>query len=392
MDVYKIANENKNYIYGLRRYFHQNPELSWEEINTTKKIAEELEKLNIPYKLLPKTGLIATLEGNKKKPIIGLRADIDALPMYEKRETEFKSKIEGKMHACGHDAHIAMLLGAAKILSENKEKLECTIRFIFQPAEEVIQGAKTLLNEKEVIECDNLMAIHIFPNIPVGKISVEEGPRFTSADTIKIKILGKGGHGSMPHQTIDPIMVASYLVTSLQTIVSREIDPNETCIVSICTIHAGTLSNIIPNDVELTGTVRTFNPNIRKELPKIIERIIKNICFGFRANYEYEFIVGTPAVINEKESSKRAERAVEKILGQEGIIEYGKTSCGEDFAWLLEKIPGYLALVGCRNEEKDCIYPLHHEKFGIDEKGMINGTALFVQYVLETQNEILKVK
>lgn len=388
MDVYKIAQENREYIYGLRRYFHENPELSWEEVNTTKRIAEELEKLNIPYRLLPKTGLVATLEGNKKRPIIGLRADIDALPVNEKRECNFKSKIEGKMHACGHDAHIAMLLGAAKILSENREKLDCTVRFIFQPAEEVIQGARTLLTDKEVMECDNLMAIHIFPYLPVGTISVEEGPRFTSADTIKIKVIGKGGHGSMPHQTVDPIMVAAHVITSLQTIASREINPNETCVVSICTVHAGTLSNIIPNDVQLTGTVRTFNPKIREQLPSIIERIIKNTCSSFRASYEYEFIYGTPATINEKKSSERAERAVKKILGEKGLIKYEKTPGGEDFAWLLEKIPGYLAFVGCRNEEEEYIYPLHHEKFGIDEKGMINGAALFVQYVLETQTEI----
>lgn len=388
MNVYKLAKENKDYIFNLRRYFHENPELSWQEINTTKRIAEELDKLNIPYKLLPKTGLIATLEGNKKKPIIGLRGDIDALPVNEKRECEFKSKFEGKMHACGHDSHIAMLLGAAKILSENRSKLDCTIRFIFQPAEEVIQGAKTLLDEKEVMECDNLMAIHIFPYLPVGTISVEEGPRFTSADTIKIKVKGKGGHGSMPHQTVDPIIAAAHLITNIQTIASREINPNETCVVSICTVHAGTLSNIIPNDVELTGTVRTFNPEVREKLPKIIERIIKNTCSTFRADYEYEFIFGTPATINEKESSKRAEKAVKKILGEKGLVKYEKTPGGEDFAWLLEKIPGYLAFVGCKNEEKDFIYPLHHEKFGIDENGMINGTALFVQYILETQNEI----
>ena len=330
MDVYKIAQENRDYIYGLRRYFHENPELSWEEVNTTKRIAEELEKLNIPYRLLPKTGLVATLEGNKKRPIIGLRADIDALPVNEKRECEFKSKIEGKMHACGHDAHIAMLLGAAKILSENRDKLECTVRFIFQPAEEVIQGARTLLIDEEVMECDNLMAIHIFPYLPVGTISVEEGPRFTSADTIKIKVIGKGGHGSMPHQAVDPIMAAAHVITSLQTIASREINPNETCVVSICTVHAGTLSNIIPNDVQLTGTVRTFNPKVREQLPEIIERIIKNTCSSFRASYEYEFIHGTPATINEKKSSERAERAVKKILGEKGLIKYEKTPGGED--------------------------------------------------------------
>ena len=388
MESYKLAKENKEYIFGLRRYFHKNPELSWEEINTTKKIAEELDKLGISYNFLPKTGLVATIKGNKERPIIGLRADIDALPVKEGRDCEFKSEVEGKMHACGHDSHISMLLGAAKILSENKEKLDCTVRLIFQPAEEVIQGAKTLLDVDEVMTCDNLMAIHIFPYLPVGTISVEEGPRFTSADTIKIKIIGKGGHGSMPHQTVDPIMVSGNLISNIQTIASREINPNETCVVSICTVHAGTLSNIIPNEVELTGTVRTFNPKVREQLPGIIERIIKNTCSTFRANYEYEFVYGTPATINEGKSSARAERAVKKILGEKGLVKYEKTPGGEDFAWLLEKIPGYLAFVGCRNEEKDFIYPLHHEKFGIDEDAMINGTALFVQYVLETQNEI----
>lgn len=388
MESYKLAKENKEYIFDLRRYFHKNPELSWEEVNTTKKIAEELDKLGISYNFLPKTGLIATIKGKKERPIIGLRADIDALPVKESRDCDFKSEVEGKMHACGHDSHISMLLGAAKILSENKEKLDCTIRLIFQPAEEVIQGAKTLLDVEEVMTCDNLMAIHIFPYLPVGTISVEEGPRFTSADTIKIKVIGKGGHGSMPHQTVDPIMVSAHLISNIQTIASREINPNETCVVSICTVHAGTLSNIIPNEVALTGTVRTFNPKVREQLPEIIERIIKNTCSTFRANYEYEFVYGTPATINESKSSARAERAVKKILGEKGLVKYEKTPGGEDFAWLLEKIPGYLAFVGCRNEEKDFIYPLHHEKFGIDEDAMINGTALFVQYVLETQNEI----
>ena len=388
MEVYKLVKENEEYIKNLRRYFHQYPELSWEEKNTTKKIAEELEKLGIEYNLLPKTGLIATIYGKKETPIIGLRADIDALPVTETKESLFKSKNTGKMHACGHDSHIAMLLGAAKILKENSNILNCKIKLIFQPAEEVIQGAKTLLDNDEVMSCNNLMAIHIFPYLPVGTISVEEGPRFTSADTIKIKVIGKGGHGSMPHQTVDPIITAAHLITNLQTIASREINPNETCVISICTVHAGTLSNIIPNEVELTGTVRAFNPKVREILPNIIERIIKNTCNTFREEYSYEFIYGTPATINEKNSSIRAERAVKKILGEKGLVKYEKTPGGEDFAWLLEKIPGYLAFVGCKNIEKDCNYPLHHEKFDIDEDAMINGTSLFVQYVLETQDEI----
>uniref|UniRef100_UPI002FDF8D89 M20 metallopeptidase family protein n=1 Tax=Muricomes intestini TaxID=1796634 RepID=UPI002FDF8D89 len=267
MKSYELALAEKQYIIGLRRHFHSHPELSWQEYATTKKICEELDKLSIPYKKLPKTGVIATLEGTKKHPVIGLRADIDALPIKEVKDLTFKSLNEGVMHACGHDSHMSMLLGAAKILSEHKEELNCTVRFIFQPAEETIQGARTLLNNAEVMECDNLFAIHIFPYIATGKISVEEGPRFTSADTIKFKIMGRGGHGSMPQDTVDPIVASAAVINDLQSIVSREIDPRDTCVISVCSIHAGSAANIIPNNVEMLGTVRTFNPKVREILP-----------------------------------------------------------------------------------------------------------------------------
>lgn len=388
MNTYELAQAQQEYLLEMRRYFHAHPEVSWNEVNTTNRICEELDKMGIPYNRLPKTGLVATIKGKRERPIIGLRADIDALPVKEAKSPAFKSTNEGIMHACGHDSHIAMLLGAAKIFMQNLDQLNCTVRLIFQPAEEVIQGAKTLLDVDEVMTCDNLMAIHIFPYLPVGTISVEAGPRFTSADTIKFKVIGKGGHGSMPHDTIDPIIVSAAVINNLQTISSREISPNETCVVSVCTVHAGTLSNIIPNEVAMTGTVRAFNPAVRDVLPAIIERIISKTCEAFRATYEYEFVYGTPATINEENSSARAETAVRKILGEEGLVKYTKTPGGEDFAWLLEKIPGYLAFVGCRNEAGDMCYPLHHERFDIDENAMINGSALFVQYVLETQDSI----
>lgn len=388
MRAYELASDEKQYMIDLRRHFHRQPELSWQEYATTKKICEELDRLSIPYSKLPKTGVVATLEGGKKYPVIGLRADIDALPVKEVRDLPFKSLNEGVMHACGHDSHMSMLLGAAKILSGHKEELGCTVRFIFQPAEETIQGARTLLDNAEVMECDNFFAIHIFPYIETGGISVEEGPRFTSADTIKFKVIGQGGHGSMPQDAVDPILTSAAVINNLQSIVSREIDPRDTCVVSVCSIHSGSASNIIPNDVEMLGTVRTFSPKVREVLPEKIERVIAKTCETFRAAYEYEYIHGTPATINDPQSSERAERAVREILGEEGLVKYEKTPGGEDFAWLLEKKPGCLAFVGCRNEANDQKYALHNERFDLDEEAMVNGAALFVQYVLITQSEI----
>lgn len=388
INIYKLAESNKDYLVKMRRYFHQHPELSWKEIETTNAIAKELESMGIPYKKLEKTGLIATIKGKSDKPVIGLRADIDALPITEVKDLDYKSQNEGVMHACGHDSHITMLLGAAKMLCEIRDQLNCTIKLIFQPAEEIIEGAKSIVDNEEIRSCDNMMAIHIFPYLPVGTISVEAGPRFSSADTIKIKIKGKGGHGSTPSDAIDPIVTASAVISNLQTIASREIKATETCVVSICTFHCGTLSNIIFEEADLSGTVRTFSPEVRERLPEIIERIISNTCKTFRADYEFEYIYGTAPTINDEASSKRAEIAVKKILGDKGLVKHDRITMGEDFSWFLNNAPGYLALVGCRNEAEDKAYPLHHEKFDIDENAMVNGSALFVQYVLETMDNI----
>ena len=388
MNVMELARKENEYIVSMRRYFHENPEVSWKEENTSNRICQELDQMNIPYVRVCGTGIIATLKGRKEKPVIGLRADIDALPVKEDTDCAYKSKHEGVMHACGHDSHMAMLLGAAKILSAHREELDCTVKFIFQPAEEVIEGAKQMMKLDEMKGIDTIMAIHIYPMLPTGKISVDAGPRMTSADTIKIKIKGKGGHGSQPHNAIDPIMAGSAVVMNLQTIVSREISPLETCVISICSFRGGKVANIIENSAELMGTVRTFNPEVRNALPEKIERVVRETCNALRADCEFEFIYGTPPTINEAESSKRGERAVLKLLGEEGLMTYEKHPGGEDFAWMLEKIPGYLAFVGCGNKEKDTCYSLHHEKFNLDEDAMVNGSALFVQYVLESQKDL----
>lgn len=379
---------DKEYIISLRRKFHSCPELSWQEFETSKMITQELDKLNIPHIKVATTGVIGIINGNTSSPVIGLRCDIDALPIQEIKNLEFKSKNDGVMHACGHDGHIAMLLGAAKFLKENSHKLNCTIKLIFQPAEEKFQGAKKILETGILDDVDTFVGMHIFPYLPTGTISVEEGPRYTSADFIKIKIIGKSGHGAMPHFAIDPIYIGSQVVNGLQSIVSRECNPNETCVVSICTFHSGTLPNIFEEAAELSGTVRTFSPELRKELPEKIERIIKNITQSFRAKYEFEYIYGPAATINDKKFSQIASETVKNILGEKGLTTYTKTPGGEDFALMLEKKPGIYAFVGCRNEENDQCYSLHHQLFDIDEESLIYGSAFYSQYVLDVQDKL----
>lgn len=384
MKVMQYVEENKKYLIDLRRWFHQYPELGFKEFKTADKIRGILTNLEIPFETVG-TGTVAILKGKGEKPVIGLRCDIDALPVSEGREISFKSRNEGCMHACGHDAHITMLLGAAKILSEHREEIEGTIKFIFQPAEEVFGGAKVMIESGLLEDVDTFCGMHIFPYIPTGKISVEEGPRYTSADSMKIKIIGKSGHGAMPQFSIDPIYIGSQVVNALQSVTSREVDPAETCVISVCKFHCGSMFNIIEETAELEGTIRTFSPELREKMPGIIERVIKNTCAAFRADYEFEYIQGAPATINDSYYSNIAKKSVITLLGKEGLTLYTKTPGGEDFAYMLEKKPGIYAFVGCGKEEPEKNYPLHHNMFDLDEGGILNGCAFYVQYALDLQ-------
>lgn len=387
MNVLEEVLKHKDYAIGLRRYFHKHPELSWKEYETAARIRQELTEMGIPYVAVAETGTIATIQGDREKPVIGLRCDIDALPIQEVKDLPYKSVNDGVMHACGHDAHITMLLLAAKVLSEHKDQLHCTVKLIFQPAEEALNGALRMIDSGLLDDLDTVAGMHIFPYLPAGTISVEEGPRYTSAGFMNIKIIGKSGHGAMPQFVVDPIYVGAKVVDALQSLVSREINPNDTAVVSICTFHSGTLANIFAQTAELTGTVRTFNPQLAKDLPGMIERVIKHTCQAYRADYEFDYYTNIPATINNPRCSKIAEGSVRKILGEEGLTTYMKTPGGEDFAYLLERVPGVYAFVGCKNEEKDCIYSLHHDHFDLDEDGMMNGAAFYVQYLLDAQEE-----
>ncbi|MDU4935600.1 MAG: M20 family metallopeptidase [Peptostreptococcaceae bacterium] len=387
MEIRERIKKYKDYIVEMRRYFHQYPEKSNEEIKTSKKIKEELEKMGIPYKSVANTGVIGTIKGSKPGKTIALRADIDGLAVVEKNDVDYKSKVDGMMHACGHDGHIAMLLGAARLLNDMKDDINGTVRLIFQPAEEVAQGAKVMIAEGALDGVDGIFGMHLWGDLECGKVSVEEGPVMSAADIFKIKVKGKGGHGSLPHQGIDAVVVASAIVMNLQTIASREINPIEPVVISIGSIKSGTRFNVIASEAVLEGTSRCFNPELREDIPKIMERIIKHTAETYRAEASLEYTWGMPVSINNKECSKLAKDAVKKILGEDGINSMPKLTIGEDMSEYLNIVPGAIALVGSKNENKECIYPNHHGNFDIDEDSLEIGAALHVQYVLEYLNQ-----
>lgn len=383
----ELTKQYKDYVINLRREFHQYPEPSWEEIRTSKRVKEELEKMNIPYVSIAKTGVVATINGNREGKTVALRADMDALQVNECNDVSYRSTNEGIMHACGHDGHTAMLLGAAKVLNEMKDKINGTVKLLFQPAEELAQGAKLMIEEGCMEEVDNVFGIHLWSDIPIGTVSVEAGPRMASADLFKIQINGLGGHGSLPHQGIDALVAGSSIVMDLQSIVSREISPLEAAVVSVGTFNSGTRFNVISSEAVLTGTTRCFNKEIRNNFPKIIERIINNTSNSYRATANLDYTFGTPPTINDAASSELATNTVKKLLGVEGVTLMEKVTGGEDFAYYLEKAPGLIAFVGVRNEEKDCNFAHHHERFNIDEDGLEIGTALYAQYALDFLNK-----
>lgn len=393
MNIKQEVFEIEKYIIEMRRYFHENAEESWKEYNTQRKICEELENMGIEYIKSCKTGVIGFLGNKGKKPIIGIRADIDALPICEATNLNFSSKNKNVMHACGHDGHIAMLLGTAKILKKFENFLEGEVRLFFQPAEEFIEdsGAKYMSECEEFKQLDNVIGAHIWSYLPTGKISVEAGPRLASADTYDIIIKGKGGHGAMPDQCVDPIICGCTLVNALQSIVSREIKPTEPVVLSVCSFNSGSSFNIIPNEAKLSGTIRTFNNEIRDSIPEKMERIISDITHSYRADYEFKFHYGTPATINEEYSSKIAAKVVETLYGKDAIMKYPAAMLGEDFAKMLAKKSGCFALIGCRNEEKGIIEPHHNSKFDIDEDALKYGVGFFVQYVFEYINDYKRI-
>ncbi|MCC0672815.1 amidohydrolase [Clostridioides sp. ES-S-0145-01] len=387
MNIKEITNGYKDYVIKLRREFHENPEKSMEEFRTSKRIKEELDKIGVPYVSSGGTGVVATIKGNNPGKTVALRGDMDALQVVECTEVEYKSKNEGLMHACAHDGHTSMLLGAAKVLNDIKNDINGTVKLFFQPGEEVGKGARAMIKDGAMEGVDGVFGIHLWSDVECGTVSVEEGPRMASADFFKITVKGKGGHGSLPHQGVDAVLASSALVMNLQSMVSREVSPLEPLVVSVGILNSGTRFNVIASEAVLEGTIRLFNPELRKQIPTILERIAKSTAEAYRAEAELEYGYLTPAVINDRECSKIATEAVIKLFGKESIALFEKVTGAEDFAEFMNIAPGALAFVGARNEAKRACYPHHHGCFNIDEDALEIGTALYVQYAVDFLNK-----
>lgn len=371
----------KDTVKEWRRYLHQNPELSFQEEKTSQFVYEQLVSFGGLKVTRPtKTSVVASLIGSQPGKVLGLRADMDALPIHEENEVEYASENPGVMHACGHDGHTAMLLGAAKILTGMKGEIKGEIRFIFQHAEELPPGgAQELVDAGVVDDVDYIVGIHLMSLLPKGKVGIVYGPVTANSDMFDLKIIGKGGHSSQPENSIDPVLMAAQFITNIQQIVSRSLNPKEQLVISTTTLQAGSAKNVIPESVQIGGSVRSFSPEVREQAVSLIERIAKGVTKAHGGTYEFNYQYGYSTVFNDKALTKIVEECVAEALGEE-FVEYGEGAMGgEDFSAYLQKAPGCFIPVGAGNVEKGIVYPHHHPRFNIDEDALEYGVRIFVQ-------------
>lgn len=370
----------KQQVIEWRRYLHQHPELSFHEEKTAQYIYDTLVSFcNLEVTRPTKNSVMARLIGREPGKVLAMRADIDALAITEENDFEFISKNPGVMHACGHDGHTAMLLGTAKILSGMKDKIKGEIRFFFQHAEEIYPGGAEEMVQAGVMDgVDLVIGTHLWSTMEFGKVGICPGPMMAAPDTFWIHVYGKGGHAALPHQTIDSIAIASQVVTNLQHIVSRNTDPLDNLVLSVTKFVGGTTHNVIPGSVEICGTVRSFDKDLRESVPKLMERVIKGITEAHGATFEFTYEFGYRPVINDAEVTQLMEDVVVEALGEKWIERMRPTMGGEDFSAYQQKAPGCFFFVGAGNQAKGITYPHHHPRFTIDEDALEVGVKLFV--------------
>lgn len=372
----------ERYLVELRRDLHSNPETAFREVKTADRIATELENAGLSVrKGIGKTGVVGVLEGAKSGPTLLIRADIDALPIVEQTGLPFAST-NGVMHACGHDGHIAMAVGAARVLAATREKLNGRVVFAFQPAEEIVHGALAMIEDGvlETPKPDRVVGIHLWNALDLGRVGVNMGTVFASADVIRITVNGRGGHGAAPQTTVDPVVTSAEIVTALQTIVSREISPNDMGVLTFGQINGGSAPNVIPDTVTLEGTVRAFKPEIRSTIFKATERVAASVASSMRAEAQFEHLYGSPPVINDPEVAAFIARHATGVVGEDMVGEVTPTSMGDDMSEFLNRVPGCYFFIGAATKGSEG----HHSvRFDFDERALTIGAQIYVQSARE---------
>lgn len=436
--VQELAARVEPYLIEKRRFFHAHPELSGEEVNTTAAIAQELDAMGIDYALpndfIPgpapaqytesenlaslkeagkafvrqdveaqggstissQSGLIVTIRGEapdaydeqgRPRHRIVLRSDIDALPILEQTGASYASKNEGVMHACGHDCHIAMMLGAIRLLNELREQLRGEVRIIFQPAEEISIGSRRMIAAGALDGVETIYGAHIWSEVEAGTVSIESGPRMANTDWFRVDISGSSAHGAMPHKGVDAIVVGAAIIEALQVVVSRDVSPFDPVVLTIGEFHGGVARNVMAGTSYLTGTVRSFDPKVREFLRERMEFMVHHVARSYSAKADFEWQSGNSALINDKKCAKRAIKSAVKVLGEDALAKYEGTLSGEDFSEYLRVVPGVFVFVGGKNPEKGADHPQHSCYYEVDESVLVSGAKLAAQYAFDFLNE-----
>ena len=388
--ILQESKKNQELFVKIRRELHMNAETSQNEVETSKIIKKYLDEFKIPYKSeVGGHGIVAEIDGIESGKIVALRADMDALEMEEETEISFKSKNKNVMHSCGHDSHMTFLLGAAKLLNDNKEKIKGKVKLVFQPAEELspIGGAPKILASGLLDDVDAIFGSHVWPDLPFGKIAVKEGPMMANSDHFTIKFIGASSHAAKPHEGVDAVVMGSQFVNAMQTLISRNTDPMNSAVLTIGRFIAGTRYNVMAEEALIDGTCRTFSSEDRMRIFKDMEILARAIAEANHGQYEYNYGFGYPAVMNEKTSVEIVKESVSGLFGQDSLLEIDKPAMtAEDFAFYLEKIKGAFYWVGIGKEgEKN--YPLHSKKFYLNEDILYYGAALMYEIAINFLNK-----
>jgi amidohydrolase len=376
-----------------RRHLHEHPELAFQEEQTSRFVAERLRALGVEdiQTGIAKTGITGLIRGTAAPApgttprVVLVRADMDALPIHEENDVDYKSRHDGVMHACGHDGHTAMLLGVTRLLMERREQFAGTVKVLFQPAEEVPPGGAKPMIEAGVLEnphVDAAFGMHMAQERPLGTIALRPGPALASADGFTVVIKGKGGHGARPHIAVDPIVVGSQMVVALQTIVSRETDPTREAVVTVGAFRSGQANNVIPDTAELKGTVRCFNPDVRQRLAQRIEELVRGIASAMRAEVEFAYNFGYPATVNDAAMTDLVRSVAAEVVGPDNVLHADLMMAGEDMSYFLQRVPGCFFNVGSRNPDKGLVWGHHHPRFDFDEEALGIGIETMTRVVL----------